>query len=43
MAGEGFGEGLKELLAKRVRAVSELVVTPEAQALIAAAKSPRKS
>jgi methylglutaconyl-CoA hydratase len=43
MAAEGFGEGLKELLAKRVRAVSELVVTPEAQALIAAAKSPRKA
>ena len=38
MVGEGARENLSELLKKRVRAVSELVVTAEAQALIAAAK-----
>ncbi len=38
MVGDGFSESLETLLAKRVRAVSELVVTPEAQALIRAAK-----
>lgn len=38
LVGEGFSESLNDLLAKRVQAVSELVVTPQAQALIQAAK-----
>ena len=38
MVGEGFSEKLPAQLAQRVRAVSELVITPEAQALIQAAK-----